>query len=104
MQSPNRTSLIESVNEVLAEFDHGYGKATFDVRWRDDALLIGIAKMYELGDLMSFACLSALSDVLGTRQIDTRDRTFFDGCETCDYGSSDEVTIVATWPEGSAPK
>lgn len=99
-----RARLVADVRAILSQFEDAFSEAKFDVRWSDDTLLIGIECMYELGSLASFACMTDISDALGTRHLNVLDRDYIPGCSTCDYGSSDKMTIAATWPEGDVPK
>jgi hypothetical protein len=54
---------------------------------------IHIQKMYSLDDFIDFKFLSRISDLLGTKNINLIDKYYTPGCNTCDYGSCDKVTI-----------
>jgi hypothetical protein len=49
-------------------------------------------RMYEYVDV-SFEALKELAELFGTDKVDT-DQNSSGGCETCDYGSSYEVTFI----------
>lgn len=51
-----------------------------------------VKQMYEYVEV-NFAVLSALAELLKTKNIDTN-LYHIDGCETCDYGSSYEVEFI----------
>ncbi|TXH10288.1 MAG: hypothetical protein E6R04_05830 [Spirochaetes bacterium] len=53
---------------------------------------IKFTQMYEYIDL-SFETLLALSEIFQTRKIDIGERENWGGCETCDYGSSYQVSV-----------
>jgi hypothetical protein len=53
---------------------------------------IKFTRMYEYVEI-SFDHLVQFSELFGTRKINIGDRESWGGCETCDYGSSYEVTV-----------
>jgi len=53
---------------------------------------IKFTQMYGYVDL-SFESLLALSVIFQTKKIDIGDRENWGGCETCDYGSSYQVSV-----------
>lgn len=53
-----------------------------------------LSAMYSLGGFMTFELLCKVSELLQTKSIDLKDEYYSPGCETCDYGSSAEATIV----------
>ncbi len=53
---------------------------------------IKFSQMYEYINL-SFETLLALSEIFQTKKIDIGDRENYSGCETCDYGSSYQVSV-----------
>jgi hypothetical protein len=57
-----------------------------------NSLSIKISRMYEYVDVQ-FEHLSRLSEMFGTRAINIGDKVSWPGCETCDHGSSYQVTI-----------
>lgn len=59
---------------------------------------IVIAQMYEYVK-MGFPTLQAISDILGTEKIDIYSQESSGGCDTCDYGSSYEITLRAYEPK-----
>ena len=56
---------------------------------------IKISKMYGAPGL-HFSQLKALSEFFETENINDSDHFHYDGCETCDYGSSHGFTLVIT--------
>lgn len=61
----------------------------------DSHCVIHLEKMYEgIAEFTSFKDLTWISNLLGTEEINLKNNSFSGGCETCDYGSSDEVDIV----------
>lgn len=74
-----------------------YEKLQIDVRFLNDNkdCTIELSKMYEgIGAFVSFKDLTWISNLLGTDQIDLENQFFRRGCDSCDYGSSDNVSIV----------
>ncbi len=53
---------------------------------------IKFSQMYEYINL-SFETLLALSEIFQTKKIDIWNRENYSGCETCDYGSSYQVSV-----------
>jgi hypothetical protein len=43
---------------------------------------------------LNFGILKMISEILGTENIDDADRSHTNGCDTCDYGSCYEWTLV----------
>jgi len=65
------------------------------VSFLDGTCTVSVSKMYlGLGDLVSFANMKWLSELLGTEAIDLRNEFYREGCETCDYGSEHSVNFV----------
>ena len=62
-----------------------------------NGISIAVRQMYQYVEV-SFAKMEAMSKLLDTKNIDL-ERYSREGCETCDYGSSYEVTFIA-WPDG----
>lgn len=68
-------------------------ETSIDFKKKD--ITIKVSCMYQgLGAFISFEFLSEISELLGTKKIDIRDQWYESGCETCDYGSSDNATIL----------
>jgi len=61
-------------------------------------LEIVVEQMYEYVK-MGFPTLQAISDILGTEKIDIYSQDSRGGCDTCDYGSSYEITLRAYDPK-----
>jgi hypothetical protein len=55
-------------------------------------LNIRVKQMYEFVEV-TFDKLCQLSELTGTRHINLGDKVSYGGCETCDHGSSYEVSI-----------
>lgn len=56
---------------------------------------IHLEKMYEgISEYTSFKDLTWISNLLGTDEINLENKYFASGCESCDYGSCDEINIV----------
>lgn len=82
----------QAVELVKARNAESYNKADVTASVEGDTVRIRADRMYEYVDV-SFAALKELSDLFGTDKIDT-DQDSSGGCETCDYGSSYEVTFI----------
>ncbi len=54
-----------------------------------------VSRMYSLDGFANFEFLSALSELLNTKRLDLTDEDHSPGCESCDWGSSSSVTVVA---------
>ena len=54
---------------------------------------ITVSRMYDYVPL-NFEIMKLVSDILGTSNIDEGSRHSYPGCDTCDYGSSYEWTLV----------
>lgn len=59
----------------------------------DSKLYIRISKMYE-HVIVNYETMKILSDLLKTDCIDIAGQESFEGCPTCDYGSSYEIELV----------
>lgn len=59
---------------------------------------IKISQMYEYVKL-GFADMQKMADVLGTEKIDMSGQDFTSGCDSCDYGSSYVIELVAYDPK-----
>lgn len=90
----------EKIYEVVK--GDSYEKPTVKVRVpygvQGDCLEIVVEQMYEYVK-MGFATLQAISDILGTEKIDIYSQDSRGGCDTCDYGSSYEITLRAYEPK-----
>lgn len=79
-----------------------YEKPTVKVRvpygTQGSCLEIVVEQMYEYVK-MGFPTLQAISDILGTEKIDIYSQDSRGGCDTCDYGSSYEITLRAYDPK-----
>ena len=73
----------QNYRDYTIKFDYGTG---------NNDLTVTLQQMYEYVDVQ-FDHLSQLSEMLATRRIDIRDKRFSSGCETCDHGSSFELSI-----------
>lgn len=88
--NPNWSLDPEIKTKIRAIFSDG---ATVEV----GSNFIRLSRMY---DYVKFAFpeLSALAELLGTKNINFGDRWHSDGCETCDYGSSYTVEFEINPP------
>lgn len=86
----------EMEERVKAVFNPGrnYRDYTIELWFTNDNrdLTIRLKQMYEYVDVQ-FDHLSQLSEVFATRKIDIGDKSAYGGCETCDHGSSYELSI-----------
>lgn len=88
---------MQRVKDIVAagkSIDADLDDLKVEVTRKGDEVRIHAERMYEYLPL-TFATLTALSELLGTRDIDDVSRYHSDGCETCDYGSCYEWTLVA---------
>lgn len=60
-----------------------------------EELIIEIKTMYDYVDF-NFEFLSAISEILGTKNINIGDKWHYDGCKTCDYGSQYYIELHIT--------
>jgi hypothetical protein len=90
--------MTQQVASKIEEYflECGPSDAKVKVEFREDKTCrVHLSKMYEgLGGWVKFSNLNWLSSVLNTEEIDLQDERYTPGCETCDYYSSTEVTIV----------
>lgn len=84
--------IIEKFNKIFEPRFGRYRDGCIEVRTNKPNLVeVTISQMYEYVEV-DFSDLLAISQFFGTQQIgDTRYHS--DGCETCDYGSSYEITL-----------
>lgn len=82
-----------NVDEIKAYVEQLWPDAKVSVGNTAASLVIDVEQMYEYVDLKLYH-LKKLSDFLQTDNIDT-DKTAYGGCETCDYGSSYTVQLIA---------
>ena len=85
---------VESVQDFITDLidAKSYEKPEVTVSLHDNVYSIHIKQMYEYV-AVNFRFLSAISQYFNTDNIHD-ERYSRDGCETCDYGSSYEVTIT----------
>lgn len=82
-----KSELINKIKDIVKDY------CSIDVSvWTANRVDIKFKRMYEYVEL-SFDQLLQFSELFGTRKINIGDRDSWGGCETCDYGSSYEVTI-----------
>lgn len=62
------------------------------IRGRKPKYIVKVSDMYNYPLEFTFAQLKEVSEFFGTDKIDL-DRDFSSGCESCDYGSSYQVTL-----------
>ncbi len=89
----------EIINYFNSDKAHGpngwHSDLKVDVFVEDTTWKIHLQQMYEgLSSIASFKNLQWLATLLGTDKIDVGDQNYRSGCESCDYGSSDELTIT----------
>lgn len=86
--------IARAIELVQARNSESYEKPVVTATNDGETVRIHAARMYSFVDV-SFAALKELSELFGTDQIDT-DQSSVSGCETCDYGSSYDVTFIVT--------
>lgn len=83
-------------NAVLAIFKSKDKHNIRDVKVKlsvlGDDVKVEVSQMYEYVDV-SFDDLEALSNLFHTRKINFKNSYYYEGCETCDYGSKYAVDI-----------
>lgn len=74
-----------------------YNPAQFEISVKSDGYYIRVAQMYEyIGfkhDLSVLQAYMKIANILGVEDGDEWSRYSSGGCETCDYGSSYEITL-----------
>lgn len=97
----NREELTTKITEYFIDQAENKSKdyhSSFkvSVSWSEEnKCIIHLSQQYEgIGSLCDFARLSWLSELLGTEKIDLENQYYQSGCETCDWGSVDEVDII----------
>lgn len=71
---------------------NGVRATKINVEERNNNLFIHISQMYEYVKI-DFKFLKQLSEFVGSDEIND-ERYNTDGCETCDYGSKYEITLI----------
>ena len=100
-----KTSIYTTANKIndvkleiinyFALKSKGYCEITCKVSIDNDICKVNLSKMYEgIQDKVNFEDLTWLSKLLNTTKINMGDRYYSSGCDTCDYGSRDELTIT----------
>lgn len=86
--------------ELLRRFNDGAYKGAEEIQgWKleikqeDSTVYITASRMYNYLPL-NFDTMKVISEILGTTKIDDAQRTHHSGCETCDYGSKYQWTLV----------
>lgn len=82
-----------SKEEVKAKIEEMWPEANITVTSHGGTHRITLSAMYRPPGL-SFKQLMELSEWFGTLNINTEDYLYSRGCDTCDYGSSAEYTLV----------
>jgi len=86
--------LIESIRNLFEPGNIKKTKFSFDTK--SDGYYINIKKMYNYVGFRSGSVLSnyqQIANLLGVENGDEVSRYSYRGCETCDYGSSYELTL-----------
>ena len=100
MEDQKKKALSEAIEDYFKNNCTGYSrleegnvKLTFD---KDDTrCVIHLEKMYkDIGDWVNFERLTWLSKLLNTQNINLGQSRYTRGCDTCDYGSRDEIDIT----------
>lgn len=76
----------------------GLGAVTATVLRREDGFDLVVSRMYE-HCAVSYSLLKELGDLWDTESIDVNDTGSHEGCDTCDFGSSYEVTFNVRHPK-----
>lgn len=96
--SPAEAALEEQIvgyfNERLSS-KYAYSDFETEVAFKDSGtIVVTLRKMYHFeGDVVSFADLKFLSELLGTDEINVGNESYSPGCETCDHGSRAEIDL-----------
>lgn len=91
----NKEKLSKTIIEHFNKISSGYDDLITTILFEDKICSIKLKKMYQgLGDLVSFENLTWLSKLLNTDKINLKDEFYNRGCDSCDYGSTQSVTIV----------
>ena len=86
---------LEIINYFELKSKNDYSKITCNVSVDNDICKVHLSKMYEgIQDKVNFEDLTYLSKVLNTTKINLGDSYYRSGCDTCDFGSRDELTIT----------
>lgn len=89
--------IVEKLSQILGNNEDNYSWLDHQIEVLDNTpelVRVKISQMYEYVSI-SFGDLLMISQFFGTQQIgDTRYSS--SGCETCDYGSSYEITLRIT--------
>jgi hypothetical protein len=85
------------VDQIRGLFEDGsYEKTNFEFQTKEDGYFIEVSKMYSYVGFRNGSVLSnyqKIATLLGVEDGDEVSRYSYGGCETCDYGSSYEVTL-----------
>ena len=84
--------------DLLVLLNGGEGYSNFEFEVKQDSYDLSTVRvracaMYGFVPL-NFGIIKMISDALGTENIDDAERTSEGGCESCDYGSRCEWTLV----------
>lgn len=87
------------VRELFPELDESftYGKVRVDISKDKKRVVLELSTMYSFLELQ-FSHLKKLSEFLSCNEI-SDSRTSTSGCDTCDYGSSYNITLTC-WDFG----
>jgi|SRR6185436_11903523 len=87
----SRETALEKIKERFSK--HGADKCL--ITFADKTCTVHISKMYHgLGEIVSFANMKWLSELLGTDNINLCNESYTQGCESCDWGSQHTVDFV----------
>jgi hypothetical protein len=98
-----KKAIEAKVRELFPELDKSYnhGEVSISISKDKERVVIEMTTMYDYMEL-KFSHLKQLSEFLPCKEI-SDSRTHSDGCETCDYGSSYEITLTC-WDFGKEKK
>jgi hypothetical protein len=79
-----------------ARYAMGQDEVRCHITETDTEVSVRVAKMYSdgIGQLASLTNIQWLANLLDTEKIDIGDRDYQSGCESCDYGSEESLTLT----------
>ncbi len=77
-------------------YGQGSGSVECDIETFPGGIRIRLSKMYNDGieKLATVANIQALSDIVGTDEIDIGDKDYRSGCSSCDWGSEESIVLT----------
>jgi hypothetical protein len=90
--------ISRTTTEIIRFFENNicacrYSDFKAEVTQTNKSIEVKVTQMYEYVPV-DFQTLNKIGEFFGTDRVNGSTGEYYDGCETCDYGSSYEVTFV----------